>query len=692
MTKACAAMAVLAATTVSPLHGAVVEPNYDDVDTSRWRCRLCPFDLATARQGHWRVETLAVDDADARFGRHNGLDRAGVRGNGAASLAYVNAGGRHLAIDAVDVGLDSRQAQFRTGHHGRYDVLVQWREVPRNVATDGRTPYSGGTMLELPETWGDATEPRNATVASARILAYATQRRQARARLSYEPVPTVRLRASYARETMTGTTETFADRFYQATGLPKPIDYANEEIGGQAVFTSQPWVVGAALRRSRFRNANEALVWENAFSPHGDPTGRIALAPDNDADTAILTSRTAFRRTRLSARLTWGRHRQDDAFLPYTTNGALGLEALPAPSLGGRVRTFAGAVNLATQLTRRLRLSLTHREHERVNQSPVLMLAPVLGDLIVTPPRPSRAYDLHRQTTEARLRHRFGPRVSVALGARSTEAQRRPLEIARNRESGAWVDLVAYGPSGLTLSLKADLASRDASPFQDVTRNNPLTRRYYQAARDRRVWRARVDYRVPSAQVALGAEVDVRATDYPRSELGLIRERDDGWGVDMSYSPAADVHLSAFLESRASDATTAGSQAHPLIDWYYETLDETRASGFVARANGVLHAALDVELTYSQMSGRGRYATTFADAPHAFPELMSDHRSLDVEATYRWRRQTHIVARWYWEDYASADWALSGVTPDAIRNVLAFGRLPPTYTNAFLGISLERRM
>ncbi|MCY3813681.1 MAG: MtrB/PioB family decaheme-associated outer membrane protein [Gammaproteobacteria bacterium] len=690
MTKTCAALAVLAATTVSPLHGAVVEPNYDNVDTSRWRCRLCPFDLSTVRQGHWRVEALAVDDAHTRFGRDNGLDRAGVRGNGDASLAYGNAEGRHLAIDAVDLGLDSRQARFRTGYNGRYDVLVQWREVPRIVAADGRTPYSGDTMLELPETWGDR-EPQNATAASAQFP-YATHRRQARARLSFEPAPAVRLRASYARETKTGTTETFADRFYQATGLPKPIDHASEEIRGQAVFTSQPWVVGAELRRSRFRNANAALVWENAFSPRGDPTGRIALAPDNDADTATLTSRTGFGRTRLSARLTWGRHRQDDAFLPYTTNGGLGLEALPAPSLGGHARTFAGAVSLASRLTRRLRLSLTHRQHERDNRSPVLMLSPVLGDLIVTPPRPSRSYGLRRQTTEARLRHRIGPRLSVALGGRSTEAERTRLEIARNRENGAWVDLLAHGPGGLALSLKASQASRDASPFRTVSRNNPLTRRYYQAARDQRAWRARVDYRVPASQVALGAEAEVRATDYPSSELGLTRERDDGWGVDVSYAPAADIYLSAFLESRASDATTAGSQSHPPIDWYYDTFDRTRATGFVARANGVLHPGLDVELTYSQVDGRGRYATAFADAVQAFPELVSDHRSLKVEATYRWRRQTQVAVRWYWEDYASADWAFRGVTPDAIRNVLTFGRRPPTYTNAFLGVSLERRM
>ena len=691
MTKACALM-VLAATMAPSLHAAAAEPNYDLVDTSRWRCRLCPFDVATARQGHWRVGALAVNDTHARFGRDNGLDRAGVRGNGDASLGHLNAEGRYLGLDAADLGLHSRQAQVRAGHHGQYDVLVQWREVPRNVATDGRTPYSGRTMLELPETWPDHAEQLNARVASRATVAYATRRRDAYARLSYKPASTVRLQASYARETKTGTTEIFADRFYQATGLPNPVDHASEDIGGQAVFASQPWLVGAELRRSRFRNANSDLTWENAFSLQGDPTGRIALAPDNEVDMATLSSRTGFGRTRLNARLTWGRHRQDNAFLPPTTNSALGPAALPTPSLDGQVRTFAGHVNLVSQVTRRLRFSLTHREHERINHSPVFVLAPVLGDLIVTPARRNRTYDLQRQTTEARVRHRFGNRVSLALGARSSEAQRTALEVDRNRENGAWVDLLAHGLGGLAFSIKASQASRDASPFRHVTGNNRLTRRYYQAARDQRVWRARVDYRASAAHVALGAEFDVRATSYPSSVLGLTRERDHGWGVDVSYSPSSDVTLSAFLASRASDATTAGSEAYPRTDWSYETMDETRATGFTARANGVLHVDLDVAVTYSQAYGRGRYATTFADTAAAFPDLVSDHQSLNVEATYRWRRQTDVIARWYWESYASADWALSGVTPGAIRNVLAFGRRSPTYTNAFVGISLARRM
>ena len=696
MTKSIATLGVLVAATAIPGYAdPLVEPNYDHVDTSRWRCRLCPFDLATAARGRWHLGTLAVDDAHPRFGRDNGLDEARSYVDANAELTSRGGDGRYLLFDGADLGVDARQAELRAGHDARYGVVVQWREVPRNVATDGRTPYTGRTSLELPDAWiiARAATP-HAPDAGFRSVDYGTARRRAAVRLAVEPARRIGVQAFYMREAKTGSRETYADRLYQATGLPKAIEHTTEELGGQVAFTSRPWLLAAEVRRSRFRNAHTSLEWENAFSSLGHPSSRVALAPDNDAATATLASRATFGRTRFSAHLNWGRHRQDDAFLPYTTNSVLSPPPLPAMGLGGRVQTFAGALNLVSQITERLRMSLSHREHERANTTPTLMLAPVLGDLIKTPARPNRAYDLRREKTEAGLRYRFGARTTLALGAEAIEVQRTPLEIGRNDERSAWIDLVARGLRGVTVSFKVAQAARDASAFQDLTRNNPLTRRFYQAAREERVWRTRVDYRPPVVDLSLGVDVDIRETSYPDSQLGLRRERDRGWGVDVSYAPAAKVSLSAFLSSRVADATTAGSQAlrrNARDEWRYGTEDQSRTVGFVARASGVLHANLDVALTYNQSLGRGRYDTVVDDGVHAFPDLVSDHRSLEIVATYRWRRQTAVIARWYREDYASADWALDGVTPSAIRNVLAFGRRTPLYTTGFFGLSVERR-
>ena len=49
--------------------------------------------------------------------------------------------------------------------------------------------------------------------------------------------------------------------------------------------------------------------------------------------------------------------------------------------------------------------------------------------------------------------------------------------------------------------------------------------------------------------------------------------------------------------------------------------------------------------------------------------------------------------RWWFATIASgsADWALANVGQDAIRNVIAFGRSSPNYSNSLVGVSVETK-
>lgn len=96
---------------------------------------------------------------------------------------------------------------------------------------------------------------------------------------------------------------------------------------------------------------------------------------------------------------------------PHTTNAALDLDPLPAASLNGRVRTFAGTFRLTSRLGERLRLSLEHRRQERDDDTPALTLTPVLGDLLVSAPRESRGYGFDKEKTGLRAQYRPGRRL-----------------------------------------------------------------------------------------------------------------------------------------------------------------------------------------------------------------------------------------------------------------------------------------
>ena len=154
-----------------------------------------------------------------------------------------------------------------------------------------------------------------------------------------------------------------------------------------------------------------------------------------------LHARATLGRTRFSTRLTWGRQRQDDVFLPYTTNTGLALDPLPRAGLDGRVDTFAGVARVVSQVTERLRFSLGRRERKRDNATPALTLTPVIGEAFATPSRKGRAYAWRKSGTDVSLRYRLAERTFVAFGSRMRERDRSPLEIASNKERAVWVDL-----------------------------------------------------------------------------------------------------------------------------------------------------------------------------------------------------------------------------------------------------------
>ena len=671
---------------------APVDANYDKVRGDRWRCRLCPFEAASYREGSWTVGALAVEDAEPRFGRDNGLDEDGTRVEAQVEYNQRGADGRTVTVRGDDLALDARDVAVEYGD-AVGGVAFRWREIPRNVATDGRTPYSGRTDLTLPEGWVPAFDTAAMTGLSEAATAfdYGTQRRRASAAGHFRLHPRWRVDADYLRETREGTGETHGDFLYQTAGLPKPIDYRTEELGGQLRFEAGTFLVGVGLRESRFENGDRDLEWENAYSAY-PATGRKGLAPDSDARTLSLVSRWTRGRTAVSGSVVRGRHRQDVPFLPYTTNAGVHVDPLPADSLRGQANILAGSLAVVSRPTDRLRVSLKHRRRERDNDTRTLLLTPVLGDLFATAPRRSRVFGFERASTELRLQYRLSRRLRLGAGTDASRIRRAPAEIARNDSRRSWIELLATDLRGFRLALRFADGSRDASGFRDVTVNNPRMRRFHQAARDQRTWTAEFDYQFPGVGLSVGVDADYRRHDYPDSALGLQRHEDRGWGADFTYAPRPGVAFSAFRAVRETDARTAGSSVFGPVDWWYGTRDTVDTDGLTVELRDLLRNGLSLTVTYSRSNGRGRYGTETAAARTGFPELLSEHRAVDVRTRLRMTRRTVLVLRYYLEDYGAADWAIDGLGLSAARNVLSFGRAMPDYANGLFSVSVETRL
>ena len=676
----------------SPAVAIEFTANYDNLNTERWRCRRCAFE-ASRTAGAVTLGSLIAAGAKPRSGRDTGIDASGSYVDLAAAFSWQSETGARLTIDATDLGLDSRAAEVQYSAAMPFKITLGWRETPRRVSNDGLTPFSsvkGTASLGLPEDWvrASATTGLTSLGASSRRFAQGSKREQGSLSAQLQLHPLWTLTTAFISETKRGTSGSAADLLFQATALPAPIDYRNRTLAGGLHYAGAGLQVGVDFRRSLFRNANTALEWQNPYAG-GPDTGRISLPPANKADSIALSAGWRLGpRTQLNTIISWGRAQQNSALLPYTTDLSLDLEALPAERFAGRIETFAARLNLVSQLSKRARVTLKHRQRERNSASPTLLLTPVLGDLLIGAQRRNRDYDFASAFTELGLsyRLRWGLKLDAGL-SRGTDKRSR-LEIRRNDEDRAWLGLVIDSVNGLHASLRYELADRDAARFVDTSNNNPLTRRFYQAARDLAAWRAEVGYDLQAIKLSVGLTADARRHRYPETQLGLLSDKDRSIGAHINYTGPGNTVATLTWQRQKARSRTAGSLAFALPDWTYRSRDSVDYLQATLAVPQLFRENFSLIFSYNYSHGSGNYSTFFASERSAFPALISQLQSLELQGRYLWRKRTKLIARVAYENYRSADWAADNLAQDSLRNVLTFGNTSPQHNSLVVGLSV----
>ena len=702
--RASALIGVAVAAAAAPGEYAV---NYATVDTSRWNCLLCALPREAVSRASFSVGALHSAHGEARFGRDSGIDRAGGRVHLAGDYRVVGKRGAVFQAAWRDLGLPARQARLEFRRSGRYGVAVRHRQLPRQVAADGRTPFRLGETLTvsseelaaraprlnaLPADWLRAfdTGGMTALATAVRPLVLATERQRSEAALWFQPTAKTMWSADYFHESKRGVAQTYRDGFYQAAALPQTIDERATGWRGGWRYEGDGGVLAAEYRSQRFDNLVPALAWQNPYAS-GPPTLQSATAPSNRAESARLLSRLRLgKRTVLNASVSAGETRQNAPFLRYSTNDGIGVSPIGAEGLDGRRSSRRHSVRVVSRLTRRLTVTLTRERSDRRDQRAPLLLTPVLGDLVATPQRAAVGYAFRRERTELRARYRAPGGVRLAAGLGEWRFERSPAEVEANTERRVWLQARRDFAAGWHVSAGAETARRSAAPFAPQSANNPLTRRLHQAARDETAWRMALRYDSPASGFAAGVGASRRALDYPRSVLGLCSDTSLGWHGDLAYSIGrGSAHV--FHDAHRRRARTLGRALFDSLDWRYDTGDRVTTSGARLHLPGLWHPALAVTLNLLRSRGLGAYATTFAGERDAFPLLASSHRGAEARLRYEFRSGFALTARLYEEAYRAADWAIDGVAPDSIRNVLTLGRSSPRYRNRLIAVSVERK-
>jgi MtrB/PioB family decaheme-associated outer membrane protein len=692
-------LVTLAVASVLTAAGAAAAEPAAAPDTSEWTCSKCPFDHGY--RSEVELGGAYVDDDSARFGDYTGLDEKGGYVIADAAGRAAEESGFVLEYELTDLGLDSREARLSGGRQGRYEFELFYDAIPHRIWDTTATPYAGNgsSELTLPSGWVDAgsTGGMTALDSSLRDVDVGYDRDRYGAAGRYWFGENLKFDLGYRRDEREGTRTQLASFGSVSTELPRPIDDATDRLDATVRYQGKRWYVQAGYSGSIYDTKAADLRWDNAFTAMvpGADVGQMALTPDNQYHEFGLAAGWFGLpgHTTLALSLASGKGTQDTGFLPYTSNPQLVTDALPAGNLDGQVDVTRADFTITARPIDRLRLrgAVAYDERDNDTQRRAYTsivhtdLFPVLDD------RVNPVYGFERLRVFGSADFQVYDDLTIGAGGeyRTLDRNGTAQEVKSEDLVDGWGS-VQYRPTGyLGFVLKGGAMERTPDEYEEGAAGsgqNPLMRKYNMAYLYRSYGEALASLSFGSLPITLGANAFYGDDSYNLSTLGATSGLDRRYGVDLTWTMSEQASVYASVGEEKIDARSQGSQAYGQPDWRYVLEDDFVTYGAGLRAQPLAQLALDVDYTYA----RGASRTELVGANGGrFPANRSELSTLTADVTYAMSERIDLAFTWRYESFESSDWALQGVDPATLGNVLALGADPYDYSVNYLGASVR---
>jgi MtrB/PioB family decaheme-associated outer membrane protein len=655
-------------------------PETSQPDTSKWSCSMCPF------ADGWAVEAeagvISVSDDSAKFGDYTGLEEEGEELLLDGEVRYWGDSCYRLEAEGENLGLDSKSARLGVAKQGLWEASLFYDEIPRRRFDDTATIFSGqgSSSLTLPDNWvrGGSTAQMPLLDDSLQGFDVEWDRETIGAGIGFLLGERFDFSADYRHEERDGN-RLFAGTFY-ANGsiLPAALDYNTDQFEASVGYTGDNWQVRLGSLLSYFNNKTWGQTWENPFT--GTDVGRAGTSPDNQFTQYSLSGSYNFQawRTVLSGNLSVGKGEQDDDYLPYTINPAIATDPLPRSNLDGELDTTNLLLRVTSSPWRRIRLKGEYRYDDRDNDSPVDTYNWVVVDSAPGGSTQNRIYSYTRDTVDLEASARLDENSRFYVGYRYDGWDRDDQERDETDTDRYWARFRFDAGSLVAFRATFGDESRSGSNYRqlvndDFAPQNPLMRKYNMASRDRTDFEARFDID-PADAVDLGFSATYADEDYSNpSNVGLRKAEYLNYTVDGDYNWNDRANFYAVYSYEKYNSRQQGSQAFAEPDWSARSRDEFDTLILGIRMPQILRKVdLDVDYTYAQSEGQNRVST--AGLTSNYPELETERKTLRVTASYAFSNALSFKAGWIYEDYSSDDWAIDGIEPDTLPNLLTLGQ------------------
>jgi len=411
------------------------------------------------------------------------------------------------------------------GQYGKFKVQFRYDEIPHVYSNTTRTLFvqsSPGvwsfpaairsTLQASPSTnlpsliAGTGTNAQQGVVTNFNFITPSITRKAGTISASYDLTPHLNLNGMYWRESQNGyrpigliMNSSPSASATSGTGveLPETISYFNNlvRVGGE--YGKGDWGVEAAYEGSFLQENIPSMTWDNPFiltPPVGaevsnPTTGRSSLYPSNQAhylDFALATNLSKF--LRLQAIISPGWLRQDERFLPYTTNEAITgcgpppgascttTASLPESSLGGNKQTLAMNLTLVSLPWKNFQIKAGYRHYDYNNNTPVHTFTPTEGDASSPGSGDENTpFGFNRKNFELTGNWFFAKKSSAKLGYQAEWMDRSHRDVEHSVEHtflGA-VDVAHWKDLLFRLSYRHSIRNPDA--YQDDQSSDPAT-------------------------------------------------------------------------------------------------------------------------------------------------------------------------------------------------------------------------
>ena len=461
-----------------------------------------------------------------------------------------------------------------------------------------------------------------------------------------------------------------------------PVDFKTDQFDASAAYNVARFQARIAYYGSIFRNDDAALIWANPYVPlsNGGTTGQLALAPGNEFHQLVFSAGYKIaEQAQVTADIAFGRMTQDEAFLPYTINTSLTTQPLPRSSLDGRVDTTTGNLKFSSTLTDKLRINAALAYNDRNNRTSQAVYDWITTDTAPAAPRTNLPYSFTRSVARVDGAYALTADIRMYAGCTFDEYQRDLQEVDHTNETSCWGKASFNASDFADIALKWTHAQRTGSNYvpnpDDTPPQNPLMRIYNMADRDRDEVKLRVDV-TPGERFDIGLDASVTWDSYYNSVIGLLDGRSWAAAADCAWTFSEKISATCYLSHEQIKSSQANAELlAPSPLWFGDNTDtiDTAGVGFKYRA----HEKLDLGLDYTYARSTGEIAIKNATA--GFPDLTTRLNSARLYVNLAPKKKLSLCLSYWYEDYRSDDWAVDGVTPSTINNVLSLGEESPSY-------------